>query len=58
LICRPEWRERLATALAADGRWLLVRPEAVIAWVGEDSSSDALREALQRWLGAPIVSSG
>jgi bifunctional hydroxylase/dehydrase len=45
-------------APAANGRSLLVRPDAVIAWVGEDSSSDGLCEAPQRWLGAPIVSSG
>jgi hypothetical protein len=31
------------------GPSMLIRPDACIAWVGEDSGSDGLQEALRRW---------
>ena len=37
------------------GASMLVRPDACVAWVGEEGGVAGLAEALQRWFGAPAM---
>jgi hypothetical protein len=36
------------------GPSMLIRPDACIAWVGEESSTEGLEEALRRWFNPTI----
>jgi hypothetical protein len=33
---------------------MLIRPDACVAWVGEENSTDGLEEALSRWFSPAL----
>ena len=41
--------QRVRCIAVATGPSMLIRPDACIAWVGEENSTDGLKEALHRW---------
>jgi hypothetical protein len=48
---------RIRCAAVDTGPSMLIRPDACIAWTGEENSIDGLEEALRRWL-VPAVDGG
>ncbi len=43
--------QRLRCIAVDSGPSMLIRPDACVAWVGEDDDTDGLEEALRRWFG-------
>ncbi len=43
--------QRISCVAVDTGPSMLIRPDACIAWVGEENSTDGLEEALRRWFG-------
>jgi 2-polyprenyl-6-methoxyphenol hydroxylase-like FAD-dependent oxidoreductase len=47
--------QRIRCVTIATGHSMLIRPDACIAWAGEENSTDGLEEALRRWFNrAPV----
>lgn len=57
------WRDRIGyvagdTAERMGARALLIRPDGVVAWAGDDADGQALRRAATQWFGMPEPGDG
>ena len=41
--------QRIRCVAVDTGRSMLIRPDACVAWAGEENSTDGLAEAVRRW---------
>ena len=48
--------QRIRCIAVDAGPSMLIRPDACVAWAGEDGSTDGLAQALRRWFNAASVS--
>jgi 2-polyprenyl-6-methoxyphenol hydroxylase-like FAD-dependent oxidoreductase len=46
--------QRIRCVAVNAGRSILIRPDACIAWAGEENSTDGLKEALRRWFNPTL----
>ena len=50
-------KPRIRCVAIGAGRSILIRPDACVAWAGEENSTDGLEEAFRRWFG-PVLDDG
>jgi len=52
------WWPRVRVVRATQGPSMLLRPDACIAWISEESDAAGLKAALEQWFGLPLVPAG